>query len=841
MIKIFKILFFIFILIASTIAILSFASINVFAQSCAGSTTCNYQQYWIHTFNDDQGDTCNDCMPFMPNDSYACTLYVAQYGCGQCVPAQMFCSSYNTVLGTVNGRLIECDRSYDTTWFKFYPNGSCSDSEDFCPNGCTSLCNSGKVCSNTCYNLVEPANDCGTAFGYRTCNYTQPQTCTTKSAGTISCSDVYDNCNYGAGYACIGGNTCEKTMGGRVTNAETGAGISGISISTTRGSDTTDANGYWSVGGFPYGTAFIINPDTSGFPCSGGYVCGGTSPTSPNPGSRSGTVGGGGDCGMSCNFTYTPGHIAGHVYIDYNHDGSKNYNDIDAANITISTTNPNISDTTDATGAYALNYVNDGSHTVSITVPAGYVVEGSASRTITIGPNNFAVDFYLTPLYTIQGQVCNDTGIDGSCLQSDDSVYPGTNSIIITRATADGTNVGSISQAAYQAGVQVLSGTYTVSYSTANGYYFTASKVPGKTVPPYTIAVGQSSYIDGSGHKYTCTTPPAGTTDASCGGGDMSNLNFAISNLLSWWQGGCTDLRLEATGLDDHLPNNGSCTDSSSGISTPNGYAIVCMNNPSSTGVYFAGQNSPTFGYNGGQASSPNYIASAPFSENFSPVSGVNRASYSYLMDTATAAGITPTDLSGIDPASGVSYCSGGGISDCDFEPNIPDGFYIAKGDLTLDLSRALPDPGKNKSFVFLATGKITITSNILVPTDTSAVFASKADMLVAGNVGQDLANYSYTSPNLEGFYSTEGNFIVESDNNTGFMCGAGGAPLDKRLNILGGVVVGGSFQNQRELCRYDASCPTTTFTSSYSYILNAPAFIKHKAQLWQETAPNGN
>jgi hypothetical protein len=554
--------------------------------------------------------------------------------------------------------------------------------------------------------------------------------------------------------------------------------------------------------------------------------------------------------GTTVNFRVTPLYtISGRVYIDYNHDGNKDADEpyySGGTSMTV-TASSGQSDTTDASAAYALTNFMSGTYTISLntgTIPAGYSVSGTTtSKSVTVNNttgNATGVDFGITPLYTLQGEVCNDTGIDGSCLGADDQPYSGSNNIQITRATIDGTNVGAVSQAAYQAGIQVVSGTYTVSYSTANGYYFTASKVPGKTVPPFTIAVGQSSYIDGQGHRYTCTTPPAGTSDATCSTGDMTNLNFAISNLESWQQGWCTDLRLEASAMDVHLPNNGSCTDSSTGFSSPNSYAIVCVNNNAGTGVYYGGSNAPTFGYNGGQASSPNYIVSDPYPETFTPVSGVNRASYTYLMDTINSSGIKPVDLAGIDSTTGVPYCGAGGTADCDFEPNLPDGVYTVSGDLTLDLTNPLPDPGNNKSYVFLASGKITIKSNVLVPSATSVIFASKGDMLVDGSVGQDLTSYTSPTPNLEGFYSTEGNFIIESNNTTGFTCDSGGLPLDKRLNVLGGVIVGGTLQNQRELCKYDASCPVVTYSTGYDYLLNAPDFAKHKAQLWQETAPSG-
>ena len=530
------------------------------------------------------------------------------------------------------------------------------------------------------------------------------------------------------------------------------------------------------------------------------------------------------------------------MYVDYNHDGINNYNDTVMSGVTVTDTTTGKTTTTGASGTYTLAPMGQGSHTITITVPSGYQIVGSTSRSITVGPNTTSVNFFITPLYTISGIVCNDPAIDGSCLQSEDTILSGTNSLIVGNVTTDGTVVGTISQAAYQAGIKVISGTYTVAYSTANGYYFTASKVPGKSLPPYTVSVGQSTV---PGNQYTCVAPAAGTTDASCSSNNIVNMNFAVSNLEAWSQGWCTDLRLEAPGMDIHVPNTGVCSDSSSGISTSNSYAIICLNNNAGAGVYYAGQNSPTFGYNNGQASLPNYLVGGSYPENFTPVSGINRASYTYLIDTVNSSGITPTNLSGIDPVSGNQYCGTGGTGSCNFESSLPDGVYTLNGNLTIDSGTSgvpvtLPDPGKNKSYVFLVSGTITINSDIIVPSDSSVVFASKGDIFVSGNVGQDLANYASPTPNLEGFYSTEGDFWILTNNTTGYPCGAAGTPIDKRLNIVGGVIVGGTVQNQRELCKYDAQCPVTTYSTGYTYLLNAPAFVKHKAQLWQEKTPSG-
>ncbi len=549
--------------------------------------------------------------------------------------------------------------------------------------------------------------------------------------------------------------------------------------------------------------------------------------------------------------------ISGTVYADLNHDGTENHNDAAYAgpDLTVIATdqNGNVASTAaTVNGTYTLGLDWGNTYTISIqNLPTNFTQTTTNPTFDLTGDNPADVsgqDIGITPHYLLQGTICTDDQLDGSCNGNPD--FPSSQNVTITPLTADGTKVGTITSATYKAGIRLLSGTYIVSYSPPTNYTFTATKAPNKTVPPFTISIGQSTAVDASNHKYTCSVPPVGSSDASCylstypeqgTSGDIHNLNFAISNINAWSQGNCTDLLLEGTGMDDNLPNIGTCTDSGTGVSIPSSYAIVCPNNAPGIGVYSGGANTLTFGGNGGKASQPNFVMEFPYSENFTPVSGINRTSYETFKDEASQAGITPVNLSGTDPKTGNPYCGGGGIADCNFEANLPDGVYIANGDMTINLPSpyTLPDPGNYKSYVFLINGTLTIKSKVLVPTTTAAVFAAKGDIYVNANVGEAVANYSSTSPDLEGLYSTDGDFWILSNAVNG-ACAAGGVNIDSRLNVVGSVIIGGTIHNERELCKYDTSCPVTTYTTNYSYLLNAPEFVKHKDQLWQETAPNG-
>lgn len=258
----------------------------------------------------------------------------------------------------------------------------------------------------------------------------------------------------------------------------------------------------------------------------------------------------------------------------------------------------------------------------------------------------------------------------------------------------------------------------------------------------------------------------------------------------------------------------------------------------------------PDFGH--GTANPDNWVIGGTTSENFSPVNpGVIRTSNSYLNTTLKENGLTPIDLSTICTPSA-----------CYLPDNLPSGIYSypfdttfvgtqASGGGTVDGSYTFPT-GKNYIFVIGDSNHqsdVTFKTKMLVPNGSTATFVASKDILVDPSVGE--SSITSASGDLEGFYSADESFIIESAYTSDNRCTDTGGTKDLRLNIIGSVVVnaarnGGRFVNNRDLCAGDLSCPTYTTGNDdgsgsnlgLTYILNAPDLIKHKNTFWQELAP---
>lgn len=314
---------------------------------------------------------------------------------------------------------------------------------------------------------------------------------------------------------------------------------------------------------------------------------------------------------------------------------------------------------------------------------------------------------------------------------------------------------------------------------------------------------GQSTVI--------CST--GGSANAQCvGDGSISNLHFGLSSQNPWIQSIGLDIRKDS-GFQQEIPQNATC-----------GAFASLPGEGGSPGIIYSGESSTSFG--NGQASSTNWIVGGPtYPSSYTPTRpNLIRTSYNYLRSVAQSAAITPVDIS--------AYCGGGGISNCALLPSLPNGLYIANGNL--NLTGATYTFPANKNFVILVNGDLSIRHRILVPGGSTATFSSAGNITVDRSVGQSSA--SSTASDIEGFYSTDKNFIVDGIGS----CGGG---ADLRLNIAGAVVVnagfsGGTFQNNRNLCEGNAQCPAFAVKERLDFVLNAPEFIKHPSYIWQESAP---
>ncbi|MEX2013726.1 MAG: hypothetical protein WD896_00005, partial [Parcubacteria group bacterium] len=325
---------------------------------------------------------------------------------------------------------------------------------------------------------------------------------------------------------------------------------------------------------------------------------------------------------------------------------------------------------------------------------------------------------------------------------------------------------------------------------------FLSTEPAGATSPSFTVTVGPACNVGSS-------------RNASCSGGSVSNLNFGVSFASPWIQSIGSNIRKDS-GFSQQIPQNASC-----------GPYASLPGSGGSPGIIYSGDSTSNFGE--GQASQTNWVVGGlTHPETYTPTRpNLIRTSYNYLLSVAKQANITPIDIA--------DYCGVGGINNCTLSATLPNGLYIANGNLTL-VGGTYTFP-VNKNFVILVNGDLTIRHRILVPGGSTATFSSSGNITVDRSVGQ--ASASSTASDIEGFYSTDKNFISDGINN----CGTG---TDLRLNIAGAVVVnaalgGGTFQNNRNLCAGNASCPAFAVKERADFVLNAPEFIKHPSYIWQE------
>lgn len=557
-----------------------------------------------------------------------------------------------------------------------------------------------------------------------------------------------------------------------------------------------------------------------------------------------------------------------HVYNDYNHNNAEDAEDDDfqSINVTLGGTTK----ATDANGNATFTGLTTGTYAISISnIPSPWTptVGSSKNVTITTGNGNATTSFAITRLYDLSGTIYKDLDA-GKCYNptggsgcTDKSVTPNVaHGAGKDAAYADSqttvTVVGNgqtytLNQAngTYDTGQVLKSGTYTVTLTTVpTDYHMT---YPQNGVPAFFSNIN----IGSPGKSYACNTNNA--NDASCNGnGDMSNLDFGMNNEIAVGGGFCTDIRDEK-GTQHFIPNNATC-------GTLSGKYYISGNSSCLTGpsIYASGAQTPDFGH--GSANPNNWLIGGATVESFSPVNpGVIRTSSSYLNTTLTENAITPKDLS--------TVCT---PSNCYLPDNLPSGVYsypfdttivgtrLSATNTTVDGSYTFPT-GKNYVLVVGDTShasSLTLETKILTPNGSSATFTTSKDIYVDPAVGE--SDITSTAGDLEGFFSADGSFIIESGYSADNRCTDSGGTKDLRLNIIGSVIVnagkgGGTFTNNRDLCAGDLSCPTYTTglgdgggngggnsgdtngtQLGLTYILNAPDLIKHKNTFWQEVAP---
>lgn len=378
-------------------------------------------------------------------------------------------------------------------------------------------------------------------------------------------------------------------------------------------------------------------------------------------------------------------------------------------------------------------------------------------------------------------------------------------------------------------------GTYDITFTVPDGY--------SPLYPPLSRTTQQGDVISSPSYRVSAGIPCSLTPESKdvatpCSAqGSISGADFAIFS-YPWIQGTGGDMRLD-TGINNKIPL--------SIPSTPRNYRYMSLDGSGNRpGVIFSESSDvPDFGV--GNASSKGWVVYGTGGK-FKPVNtNIIRTSYDYMLQTIRSNGITPVDLK--------TFCPD--LSACQLPANLPNGVYIS-----YYTTKFIPTNNKpyvfpaGKNYVFLINGNLLINENILVPNGSTATFSVSGDITIDKSVGTtayDIStqctpatqqSYTSTNCNIEGFYSADGNIVLDGNDNNGDCTNP-----DKRLNAAGVFISNAklahldatatSFNQKRNLCSTNnGKGPVFSIVERPDLILNAPEFLKTPTYTWQEVAP---
>lgn len=557
------------------------------------------------------------------------------------------------------------------------------------------------------------------------------------------------------------------------------------------------------------------------------------------------------------NFLVRGWEIGGKVFVDYDWNGAFDTtspplvpDEYFARGATIRLSNGYTSradEITDANGIYSFKNLKGGAlpYTVTLVTPAGFI--GTTTNPITNiyltegnGAVNSILDFGITPTYTISGNLFKDDDKNHLKNGSETNYSSGGQRFRATNTINNSVTIYDTINGVINF-TNLRSGTYLIEYlknvsipigELPSGYEMTYPTNGIDGLQPFfevTIGKPDTTYdcSPGDHNAANCWTDPS--TPIESGNGSLQVLNFGITNSITWFQCRGADCRID-TGFTDRIPDSATAAC---------GGAYASIESSSTTpGIVFSGNYASYF--RGGEASSTNWIAgSTTNDETYRPVhSNVIRTSYDYYQTTIRGSGITPTALSNTE-------CGSNGTEHCVLINDLANGIYQSNGDLVLSNTGTYTFPA-NKKYVFLVNGNLYINQNIRVPVGSFVIFSATGNIIVSRTVGTgynlNCNTTTHANCNLEGIYSADNSFVVEGIGDSS--CSTiDAADDDFRLNIAGTVVVnaslgGGGFQNDRDLCEYNLSCPTYTIVERPDFILNAPPFVNINTPKSQEAAP---
>lgn len=501
----------------------------------------------------------------------------------------------------------------------------------------------------------------------------------------------------------------------------------------------------------------------------------------------------------------------------------------------------------DSSGNYQFTGLINGTYRLEIEAPFGFSPTASFRQaTFSIPPAPIRTDLPLVP-YQVAGGVYTTT--DSSCPPSPSSKTPvrGHSPIDLSETyfsinyPSDTVDMGTDPDGLYNfspayspASVLAPSDRYSITTSTPTSSVFSCIVVTN-TSETETVLRNPLPY------EFFELSP----TDYK------KTIDFYYLIAVPWFRGVGGDMRIDS-GFNDLLPPVNP--------SESNRYALN-SGSGGTPGVIFSGNNLYDFCLEDGdckdtRSSEERWVVggqpSTGYPETFTPaIHGTTRTSYSYLSGVVKQAGITPTPLP--DDCYDSSGCA---LSDLD------PGIYKNKAGTT-DVyikSSTFQKKGSSSSqesyYVFLIDGENDIKGNLHILGNINVTPPPNAATLtvsVSGNISIDKdvggGAGANTPIHVEGFYSVDGSFIVESEAGTNAIdsnCNTTPQNPDKRLNMAGSVVVnagygGGTFDNRRSLCgntNGNVNYPTFQIEERPDFILNAPDILKHPSFVWQEVAP---
>lgn len=570
----------------------------------------------------------------------------------------------------------------------------------------------------------------------------------------------------------------------------------------------------------------VTQRDDSGEPISGAWTgCSGSCPRGAPP-------------------TPTPEifTISGTAFIDFNANLTREANGADGragtkddevgyqgVNVYLTAGSLSRQTRTNASGFYEFRNLLANTYTVEIDVPFGFSDTASRQRyagntivspngqAITLPPTATQAHFPLVP-YKVEGYMytttnrddcpppaASRTGISGRLMTLVDTLLSPPD----FTTTTDIVNTGKYSFSPASTPQALLTAAdYSLQPSAPDDTVFSCiydGTTGVRTPPPYLFSLTSAAY--------------------------SKNLDFYYIPVRPWFQGKGADMRIDS-GFVDLLPAGTQ-------------YASI-VGSGGTPGVIFSGNRPFQFNVDTTTPRLENssvkrwVVGGTVYPEVFTPANpSVIRTSYNYLLGVVKQKGISLTEIAGniagrdydacYDPASGCNLS------------NLPAGFYKNRStepnDIYINNSSF-----SSGNYVILIEGNLYINGKIQVPKSpaTTLTVSVSGDIIVDKAVGNPPSS---NADRIEGFYSADGSFVVESEAGAGLIGSNCTATPDKKLNIEGTIVVnaglsGGIFNNRRSLCNDNLNYPTVYIEERPDFLLNAPDILKHPSSVWQEVAP---